>query len=72
MRWKPKPEHKAGDMRIKSGFLFFPKCLQGEWRWLEDASWGQELVVTHGYVGGLDGTPEETTYIYWQSIRWVQ
>ena len=40
MRWKKKPEAKDGDIKVREGrFLFFPKCLEEEWRWLEYASW---------------------------------
>lgn len=26
---------------MKTRFLLFPKCMAGEWRWLETASWMQ-------------------------------
>lgn len=43
MRWEDKPYvgPKWGDRRTKTGFLLFPKCMAGEWRWLEKASWIQ-------------------------------
>ncbi len=34
MRWKRK-FYKTGDYRIKKKFLFFPLCLEKEYRWLE-------------------------------------
>lgn len=43
MRWidkKPKP----GDKRIVSGFLFLPKRLKGQYRWLEFTEWWQVFV----------------------------
>jgi hypothetical protein len=44
MRWKePEPNGpKWGDRRMKTKFLLFPKCMRGEWRWLETAYWMQE------------------------------
>lgn len=37
MRWKKKKAPDYGDRRIISEFLFFPKTLDGETRWLESA-----------------------------------
>lgn len=45
MRWQDTPIKegpKWGDRRIKTRFLLFPKCMGGEWRWLETATWIQE------------------------------
>lgn len=42
MRWK---ELRVGDTRIKHGFLFLPKHMNGEWRWLEFATWEQVVRV---------------------------
>lgn len=35
MRWKIKSEPQFLDTRIKEHFLFFPKKIENEWRWLE-------------------------------------
>lgn len=40
---------KTPYMRIRRAFLLFPKCLDGEWRWLEWATW-EELPSTD-YLG---------------------
>lgn len=37
MRWKQ--EEKDNSFRIRSGFLFFPKTINAETRWLEFAKW---------------------------------
>ena len=54
------PERKlytipTGTKRRKSGFLFIPRCINGEYRWLENASWVQKYDMI-GY--------------YWDDINW--
>ena len=46
---KKKPPLKEGAVRVKSGFLIFPKCIGGEWRWLETALWKQEAVESYDH-----------------------
>lgn len=41
MRWKEKSEPQWLDTRIKEHFLFFPKKINMEWRWLEKAKYKQ-------------------------------
>ena len=38
MRWA---EREPFDRRVRRGFLLFPRCINGEWRWLEMAEWRQ-------------------------------
>jgi len=38
MRWKAKLPEILGQSRIIKRFLFLPKCINYEWRWLEIAS----------------------------------
>jgi hypothetical protein len=47
MKWKTKenPRPEYGDRRIVDRFLFLPKEMEGEWRWLEKAAWGQEYQI---------------------------
>lgn len=69
MRWKKKPVNtktypKEGDERVISGFLFFPECLNGEYRWLEFAQvlqvWAEDY-CNHPYP------------IYkWCAVSWVE
>lgn len=42
MRWGPKPEPMVGDIRNRCTFLFLPKELGGQTRWLELAAIRQE------------------------------
>ena len=42
MRWPEKRSPKDGDRRHRRGFLFWPKCIAHEWRWLEWAEWTEE------------------------------
>lgn len=44
MRWKQKPKPKEGDIRIIKKFLFFPKKIEDETRWLESAYIVQEYI----------------------------
>ena len=70
MRWKAgpvKPERKVGDTRFKTGFLFFPKCLNGEWRWLESTIWIQETYLGTGLCA--DGPCMDV--LRWRSTDWA-
>lgn len=51
MRWrkKLKPFPKNGDTREVTKFLWFPKTIDNETRWLERTTWIQEYVVTTGW-----------------------
>ena len=42
MRWKDKPISKVGDKKIVTKFLWFPKKINRETRWLEKATWEEE------------------------------
>ena len=44
-KWKKKQQPKEGDTRIMERFLLFPKLLDDEWRWLENAQIDQEYKV---------------------------
>ena len=67
MRWTPEVRTTPyGTMRDQSGFLWFPKCLGGEWRWLERASWTQRW--SRGWIGTVHapGSPSS-----WVSVEWL-
>jgi len=34
---------RIGQMRVRKGFLFFPKSIYGEMRWLEMAEWQEQV-----------------------------
>lgn len=42
MRWNKKPKPQLGDVRIVKKFLWFPKCINGEYRFLEVAIFKQK------------------------------
>ena len=64
MKWIKKI-HKDKETRIKSGFLFFPKCLSNEddsifdCRWWEYAHWEEEYYID------WDGSGQ------WCAVRWI-
>ena len=45
MRWYNRPH---GDWRLITKFLLLPRCVQGEWRWLERATIAQQF--NHGFL----------------------
>lgn len=59
MRWITP---KLNDKRIRSGFLFLPKCINGETRWLEFAYWEEMYVETDK----IDYVLEE-----WVALEWL-
>lgn len=63
MRWNfkspPNDPISAACSRVCSGFLFFPKNINGETRWLEFAVWVE--MIHDG--GSLDG-------LYWFPTAW--
>lgn len=61
MRWKKKVQPREYHVRIVTRFLFIPKCVDDEWRWLEWAS------VEQRYSDAIlmDGN------YYWRNVRWI-
>ena len=55
---------KQGDTRTKKGFLFFPKTLGNEKRWLEFASWVQVRGLVLGHFAGTEEA--------WVDDHWVK
>lgn len=64
MRW-PKQKFNVGEKRVKTTFLFLPKTINSETRWLESASFREELCVVVDY-GSLDGH-----FFYWKPLEWI-
>jgi len=54
MRFKPRLWND-GDTWERSAFLWFPKKIDHEWRWLERANWVEEFHIY--YDGGADFEP---------------
>lgn len=58
MRYLIKSKPLNGSKRVKTRFLFWPKTINKELRWLEKASWAQKYEVW-----------EDFNYI--QSNKWI-
>lgn len=66
MRWtNEKPVE--GTMRVISKFLFFPRTIQGETRWLERA--GIRQIRRYHEDDMRDAYSE--SFWYWEDERWV-
>jgi len=63
MRYQKLPGPEKHEQRIRSGFLFFPKTIAGELRWLEWAQWMQEYTVRRYDVFICSA---------WETISWVR
>ena len=59
MRWPETPIPKRGDTRTRRGFLIIPRCIAGQWRWLEYAVWEQVFFSVYSGSG-------------WEDRRWVE
>lgn len=68
MKFKHKPEArwpKDGTKRERGGYLWFPKRIGNETRWLEAAAWEEE--VMH-WVSALT---KKDLYWTWETTRWL-
>lgn len=61
MRWRPDAKLKQDDLRERKGFLFLPKTIAGETRWLEFARWAE--VYTNE-------SPSRAIGYYWKPVCW--
>lgn len=52
----------AGDYRLRHGFLFFPRSLEEELRWLEQARWEEQYVRNVG---------RDIPAFVWKATRWM-
>lgn len=57
MRWKPKQPPRIGDLRLRRGFLLFPRRIGDDVRWLEKAAWRER------YAGYWDSSG-------WEAYAW--
>jgi hypothetical protein len=60
MRWIKKPQAKLGDTRTLCRFLWTPKTIGLEVRWLEKATW-KEMYARNPLTGAT----------YWKPFDWV-
>lgn len=73
MRYKYKTA-AIGDERIVEGFLWLPKCISNEWRWLEFAKWREKTIYYNPqpipwYTPVL---PKEKTVCFrWAVVEWL-
>jgi len=63
MKWKRKPKNNGTNLRRKKRFLFWPKCINDEWRWWEKAEWMEK------YISFVSGNGSKIKY--WESDFWI-
>jgi hypothetical protein len=64
MRWATKRRPLDGQFRLRSRFLWAPKTIEGETRWLEFADWWERYSYTD--------TDWDTGPSYgWTVVRWA-
>jgi hypothetical protein len=61
MRWKSRIQSLSNCTREVTKFLIFPKCLDGQWRWLEKTSYIQK---------GHECYTEGSIISYWEDVHW--
>ena len=59
------PKYRDGEIRTKSKFLWFPKHIDGDFRWFEYATWEDRYYSSYTTDGRpvSDGT--------WFAKRWI-
>ena len=62
MRWTPKETPEEGDKRVINKFLFFPKLIGEEWRWLERVQILQVYEPDEYY---------ESVICFWEDKKWI-
>lgn len=60
MRWGARPAQHIGDTKIITKFLFLPKKLNYEWRWLEKAKIRQMFLFN-----------SDLRDFKWKDMEWV-
>ncbi len=78
MRWQSKQHHSpaVGQQRTKSAWLWWPKCINDEYKWLETAHWIEEYVegidFSPGCIRCMDciSYPPMPTCVYWRAKEW--
>lgn len=68
MRFEHKPEAPRPKNRIKRerrGFLWFPKRIGDEARWLEVATWEEEVIIW------VSTPTKKRWYWTWETTRWL-
>lgn len=63
---EPKPPAKVGDRRTVSVFLLWPKCLEGQWRWLGFERVVQEYQSFWSYAPDI----QPMDVVGWRAVAW--
>lgn len=58
MRWAKAPF--TGE-RTRTGFLWLPRCIDGDVRWLERATWDERFEYPVSFDDGA----------FWRPVKWV-
>ena len=58
MRWTKKV-YQRDAVRTRSGFLWIPRRINGQWRWLEEAVWKEVYELDFDYV------------CRWSKVKWL-
>ncbi len=64
MRINHKIPPEEGEHRKRSGFLYFPKTIDYQTRWLERASWDEIYTITC--------SDEYTVHAGWEGFFWLE
>lgn len=71
MRKTIKQKPFEGDTRIKSGFLWFPKIINNEWRWREYATWEQKYICYANFDCDNCGRIYSFPDYMWTDTKWI-
>jgi hypothetical protein len=71
VRWLDKDRPSLGDTRIRRRFLWFPKCIGGEWRWFEYASWREVFREGLDLSPGATGNVTPSMCVFWSAKEWA-
>lgn len=77
MKWRKKQKKNIipndGELRIISKFLYFPMCINDEYRWLERVKIEQEYMKCeiHKCRGAFGGDSFYTTGGYWVNLEYI-
>jgi len=76
MRWNDKPSIEVGDRRERNRFLWFPKSISGETRWLEHGQWIEVYSDVDVAIFKVGTTVINPTVEYattkWRPVSWVE
>lgn len=66
MRWNHRPNLRLGDRRVVTKFLWWPKRIDNQTRWLECATYAQTVHECRDSLRGVD-----VFYYGWKDTEWV-